>query len=149
MKKIELAQLVEKSFDEGIIYFQRTIKEQKGIPFIRENINDRVDNPKYIKILDKNFNVKKPIFTHVTKEMSLVPIEDGDFILKIFKDQVGLGFTFLNVKEVNKYKNTATVTVIFRKNSDSEIINISSDIKIDDNIDKYITFINTNLDAIK
>lgn len=102
---------------------ERTIKVARtktGAPCLWESYSE-FDNglTRSTIIADKDGNIKKSVFVKNTKnKQALVPIQEGDVIVKAFRDNVGIAISLLKIKSLSTVKNEAQILPIFRKPSE-------------------------------
>ena len=107
--------MLNKQFEDRIINIRRA---KKGSPCYWENTKSFDTMKRITHVFDSEGSKRNPIFTK--DDGDLVPIVEGDYILKIFveddkpcnvnkNDQEctfgeGIGISILKIKEIDKYK---------------------------------------------
>jgi hypothetical protein len=108
---------LEKTITERTIKIART---RTGAPCLWESYSE-FDNGlvRSTIITDKDGNIKKSIFVKNAKnKQALVPIEPGDVIVKVFRDNIGIAISLLEIKDISSLKNEAQILPIYRKSSE-------------------------------
>ena len=121
-----------KKYDNRLIRIRRA---RHGSPCYWENNREFETMKRLSFVYDENGLAKDPIFVQRETGERLVPIVEGDYILKIFfernrKPQIeqtnddfvigeGIGISLLRITEISKYNNTANTELVERKPSDS------------------------------
>ena len=127
MKGIEKMEEIKKFEDRPI----RIKRARKGSPCYWENNKEFELMNRMSFIYDSEGKEKLPIYIRKKTGEKLVPIVEGNYILKVFfeknrpvqldRNEVGdgIGVSILRIKEISKYKNTAQAEIVERKPSDS------------------------------
>ena len=139
------------NFEQKRIRFIRTDKEKLGVPVLWENTKDFKTMIRVIKILDEKLETPSPIFISLKVSASLMPIKEGYYILKFFKDPEGISASVLKILDIDKYSNEAACEMIFRVDTDGRLTK-NATISIPEShefYDKLITIIEENLDSFK
>jgi len=123
--------MLSKQFEDRVINIRRA---KKGSPCYWENTKNFDTMKRITHVFDSEGNKKNPIFTKADGD--LVPIVEGDYLLKIFFEDnkpcdinkteqtctfgEGIGISILKIQEIDKYKNIARTKVVMRKPSETD-----------------------------
>lgn len=101
--------LEKKIFTSKIINFQRT---KKGYPVFPTGKVTRDNTEKYVFLYNLNGNEKLSIDK---KKFKLSFLETNDLIIKIYKDNIGIGFSVFYVQEIFNMNNRGRGILLIRK----------------------------------
>lgn len=100
---------------------EKTIKiarSKKGLPCLWESLVNFSDLRRATIILDSNGESKQSLYWNNTREkQALVPIVEGDMIVKSFKDQHGIALSIFKIQSISNMSNEAVIYPIYRKSS--------------------------------
>jgi hypothetical protein len=106
----------ELTFKKKRIKFSRT---PSGIPVFWEKSKKFEDITRVTVLFTPEGDTKESIFNRIGTSDSLIPIKDGDIIVKIFFETNGIGISVLRLINIDKYSKYAEVEVIRRKSPTS------------------------------
>lgn len=129
--KTETMETAEKTILERTIKVART---KTGAPCLWESYSE-FDNGliRSTIIIDTDGNIKNSVFLKNAKnKQALVPIQEGDIIVKAFRDNIGIAISLLEIQSLSTAKNEAQILPIYRKASD--VLNLQAPEKYTDAI---------------
>lgn len=86
-----------------------------GSPCLWESYVKFDDLKRATVIVDKEGNIKRSIFIRKNGDkQSLIPIDKGDFVIKIFEDKDGVSKSVLEIKDISYKSNHADLLLVFR-----------------------------------
>lgn len=90
-------------------------RTKSGTPCLWESYTEFDDLKRAIIIIDNNGNIKNSIFIRqYGSKQSLIPITEGDYIVKIFNDKNGSSISILEIKEISNTSNHANMLLQYR-----------------------------------
>ncbi len=121
-----------KKFEERPINIRRS---RHGSPCYWESAKEFETMSRLSFVYNEDGEEKTPIYIKRETSERLVPIIDGDYLVKIFFEKgvdfqgieesdnfsigKGIGISILRIKEISKYQNAALAEIVERKPSDS------------------------------
>lgn len=100
----------------------KTIKiarTKNGSPCLWESYTEFDDVKRSTVIVCKDGKTKNSIFMRKSgPKQSLVPIDEGDFIVKVFKDSEGTSFSILEIEKISNMSNHADIMLKQRVQQD-------------------------------
>lgn len=93
-------------------------RTRKGIPCLWESIMEFPDLKRATVIFNNIKEVKNAIFLNSNREkQALVPIQEGDYISKVYSDKNGIALSIFQIVEISSMENVASIIPVFRKSS--------------------------------
>lgn len=109
------------AFTEKQIKIART---KKGSPCLWESFITFKDLTRATIIVDESGKAKNSIFLRKNNDkQSLVPIKEGDFIIKIFKDKDGVSKSIFKIVTISNMSNQADTKLVYRKSPNEDTFN--------------------------
>lgn len=95
-------------------------RTKSGTPCLWESYTEFDDLKRAIVIIDKTGDIKNSIFIrqHGSKQ-SLIPVNEGDYVVKIFNDKAGKAVSVLEIKKIANNSNHAEMLLVYRNTEDS------------------------------
>jgi hypothetical protein len=93
-------------------------RTKSGVPCLWESLTTFENLKRATVILDKEGRNKKCFYYNDSREkQALVPIAQGDLIVKAFQDDNGIALSLFKINTINPLKNEAEILPIYRKSS--------------------------------
>jgi hypothetical protein len=90
-------------------------RTKSGSPCLWESYAEFDDLKRAIIIVDKDGNIKNSIFVRKTgSKQSLIPVIEGDYIVKVFADAQGTSQSLLEIRKIANDSNHAELMLLFR-----------------------------------
>jgi hypothetical protein len=94
-------------------------RTKTGSPCLWESLTNFDGMKRAIAIADKNGEIKKSIFIRTSgQKQCLIPITEGDYIVKVFSDEKGIATSLLEIIKISNTSNSADLKLIFRSSVD-------------------------------
>jgi len=117
-----IASEIDKEIVKGLIL--RTIKIARtkgGTPCLWESYSEFDNLIRTTVIVDNEGKIKDSIFVRNQKnKQALIPIDENDCIIKVFKDTIGIAVSVLIIHEISAQRNEAVIYPTFRKESSED-----------------------------
>jgi len=90
-------------------------RTKKGSPCLWESYVKFTDLKRATIITDGDGIIKNSIFVRKNSDkQSLIPIKEGDFIVKIFEDDDGISKSIFKIEHISNMSNHADVMLVYR-----------------------------------
>lgn len=103
-------------------------RSKKGVPALWESLSVFEDMVRSTVFVDASGMNKAPLLvntrehgTRTSRKQSLVPIQIGDFIVKVFEDKIGIGVSIFEIVDISAYVNECEIKLVYRKQANDEI----------------------------
>lgn len=94
-------------------------RTKSGTPCLWESYTEFDDLKRAIVIVGKDGNIKNSIFVRqYGSKQSLIPIAEGDYVVKIFNDAQGRSVSVLEIKTISNTSNQAEMLLKYRESND-------------------------------
>jgi len=94
-------------------------RSKSGIPCLWESYTEFDDLKRAIVIISKDGDIKNSVFKRqFGSKQSLVPIDEGDYVVKIFIDNKGKSVSVLEIKKIANTSNHAEMLLVYRDSTD-------------------------------
>lgn len=90
-------------------------RTKSGTPCLWESYTEFDNLKRAIVIINKDGDIKNSIFVRqFGNKQSLVPIVEGDYVVKIFNDNNGKSLSVLEIKKISNSSNHAEMLLVYR-----------------------------------
>lgn len=90
-------------------------RTKSGSPCLWESYAEFDDLKRAILIVDKDGKVKNSIFVRKSgPKQSLVPVNEGDYVVKVFSDAQGGSVSLLEIRKISNNSNHAELMLMYR-----------------------------------
>jgi hypothetical protein len=95
-------------------------RTKSGSPCLWESYAEFDDLKRAIIIVDKDGKIKNSIFVRQSgSKQSLIPVVEGDFLVKVFADKQGNSVSLLEIRKIANDSNLAELMLIYRNANDA------------------------------
>lgn len=131
VKGVDNMKFNKAEFENKQLKFLRTNRGKIGIPCMWENTKEFDTMKKITKVYNAEGGQITPIYVSIKNGSSLLPLSDGDLVLKIFIDEDGNGMSLFRLLSIDKYSNEANSEIIVRKSSKDTDYTLNENATID------------------